>query len=147
MDISTLARSLKKTAGVLRAAGAKQQTAAVDAVGQLVSETDHETVEEFVDQAVEQLNRPSPKDMPPEEIVSQLRSAGTDDKAFEALFQAMRDRAFAKDKVMLVASLYTGARKTAWSTKPQALKAIREKFDDSVFLASKAAANENVTPW
>lgn len=147
MDISILTKSLKKTAGILRAAGAKQPTAAVEAVHQLVSETEHETVEEFVDSAVHKLNEPDPKDLSAEEMASRLRAAGPDDQAFDELLQAMRHRGFAKDKVIRVASIYTGARKSAWSTKPQALKAIQAKFDDIVFYASKSAANERVTPW
>ncbi len=147
MDLSILSNTLKRAAGVLKAAGAKQQTAAVEAVEALVEAAPHQTVEQFVDHAVEELRKPDLKDLPAEEVAAQLRAAKDDRVKFDKLFQSLGSKSFTKDKVIAVAALYTGARKSAWSTKPKALKAIQAKFNETIYLSAKASVNEKVTPW
>ena len=78
---------------------------------------------------------------------AQLSAIKVDKIQFGKLYAKMQGPNFKKDKAAQVAALYTGARATAFKSKPSALKAIKQKFEDRAILASKEKMNENVTPW
>ena len=119
----------------------------MQAVSNLLTDVPDRSVEEFVDKTTAALNSPKLADLPASEICAKLRDAGVDKAQFDSLYSAITDRYFAKEKTIEVAALFTGARNTAWSSKPQALKAIKMKFDERVFLDSKSRHNVRVTPW
>ena len=132
---------------MLKAARAKPQAQAVQAVNALLDDARDRSVDEFVDRTAAALNAPKMSDLPPSDVCTMLREAGVDKAQFESIYSALSDRSFSKEKTIEIASLFTGARSTAWSTKPQALKAIKMKFDERVFLDSKSRHNVRVTPW
>lgn len=146
-SISHLRRVLQRAVSLFEASGAKAQAGDIKAVENLLAETGDTTVDEFVDRTMTALNAPKAAELPPAEIVAKLNEIGTDRAKFDNLFAQLKLSAFNKSKATATAALFTGARATAWKSKPQALEAIRQKFEERVYLASKAALNENVTPW
>lgn len=147
MDIMQLRAALRRAASLFKATGAKAQAQSIEAVERLIGETGDRTVEEFVEKTQNALKEPPLGSLSVLEIVERLAIVGTDQAKFGALYKQMQSRGFDKNKVLEVASRFTGARKTAWSSKPKALQAIKLKFEERVYLASKDAANSRVTPW
>jgi hypothetical protein len=87
-----------------------------------------------------------------EEIATRLRLIGTDEAKFAHLLGTLKTKAFNKEKVIEVAALYTGqspytGHSPAWKTKNKALDAIRTRFEDDVYQASKLEQVDKVTPW
>ncbi len=80
-------------------------------------------------------------------IVGKLDAANISRPAFDSVMKDLRARSFGKADAVAVASIFTGARPTAFRTKGAAIEAIRQKFEERVYLAAKAKMNENVTPW
>lgn len=147
MSINELRTVLQRAAALFRASGAKSQAQAVDCVERLLADSKDETVVDFVSRTQDALSGPKPEDLTAEELALRLDNLRADKAAFAVLFTSLQRKEFTKSKAIQVASIFTGARPTAWSTKPQALKAIKRKFDDRVYLASKEAMNAKVTPW
>ncbi|MFM9939751.1 MAG: hypothetical protein ACKVP7_09665 [Hyphomicrobiaceae bacterium] len=147
MSITMLRGVLKRAAGLFEASGAKAQSRDIDAVEKLLADSGDATVDEFVERTLAARNPPKPAELSPVDVVNKLNEVGTDRAKFEQLVAQLKPPAFGKDKALMAASLFTGARPTAWKTKPQALEAIRQKFEERVYLAGKAALNEGVTPW
>lgn len=145
MDIADLGRILKRTAAVFRSGGAAAQAEALDAVQDLLSSSGDATVEQFVQTTRTALL--GIKALAPNEIVERLNEIGTDQAEFDVIIGQLRAKDFDKSQAAAVAALYTGARESAFKSKPKALAAIRQKFDERAYLASKAKLNERVTPW
>jgi hypothetical protein len=145
MNIADLSRILRRTAAVFRSGGAAAQAETLDAVQDLLQSSGDATVEDFVLATREALK--GLESTSPEEIVQKLRALGTDQVEFEHLLTQLGEKQISKEKATAVASLYTGARESAYKSKPKALAAIRQKFEDEVYHTSKAKLNERVTPW
>jgi hypothetical protein len=145
MDIADLSRILKRTAAIFRSGGAPEQAVALDAVQDLLETSGNPTVEEFVRTTREALKGLA--DVSPTEIANRLTAIGTDQSEFEQLLKQLGDRQIDKAKAIAVAVLYTGARESMYKSKPKALAAIRQKFEEEVYHASKTRMNERVTPW
>ena len=147
MEIKTLQSALGHAASLLRVGGGKTQAKALDDVSTLLGATGDATVEEFVSKTKEALKPPAPVEVSSAEIAQRLHRAGTDKVAFEQVYALLTPKDVAKPKVLQVAQYYIGSPKTTWKSKPQALKAIRAKFDERVFADKRAQANAAVTPW
>lgn len=146
-SISQFRSVLQRAASLFEASGAKTQADDIKAVEQLLADSGDTTVDEFVHRTQAARNAPKAAELPPAEIVAMLNDIGTDRAKFDQLFAQLKLPAFNKARAMTTAALFTGARTNAWKSKPQALEAIRQKFEERVYLASKAALNENVSPW
>lgn len=147
MSMDQLRGVLKRAAALFDAGGARTQATNLEAVERLLADSGDQSVDDFVDRTVAAMNAPKPADMEPAQIVAALNEIGTDRNRFNQLVAQLKVPAFNKAKATATASLFTGAKPTAWRSKPQALEAIRQKFEERVYLAAKAAANANVTPW
>jgi hypothetical protein len=147
MDIMELRSALKRAASLFKATGAKTQAQSIVAVENLIGASGDKTVEEFVDKTRTALREPQLGSLTVLEVVERLVVVGTDQSKFTALYKQMQSRGFDKDKALEVAARFTGARKTTWTSKPKALQAIKSKFEERAYLASKDAANSGVTPW
>ena len=147
MSINQLRSVLKRAAGLFEASGAKAQAGDLEAVEQLLADSGDKSVDEFVEQTLAARNAPKFSELAPTDIVAKLNEIGTDRARFDQLLAQMKTAGVNKAKATGTASLFTGARATAWKSKPQALEAIRQKFEERVYLAAKAKQNENVTPW
>lgn len=147
MSLLSLRNVLKRAAGLFEAGGAKEPAADLHAVEKLLADSGDVTVDEFVERTRDAIRAPKPSDMAPLEIVMRLNEIGVDRGRFEQFFAELKVPAFNKEMAKTTASLFTGARPTAWKSKPQALDAIRKKFEERVYLAGKAELNRNVTPW
>jgi len=131
---------------LLVAAGAKRPAADLRKVRDILDEDNQQSVEAFVAETKALLSQPLLHELSAEEVAKQLRSAGTDEAKFARLFRELRSKSFTKDKVIEVAALFTGGS-TTWKTKPKALDAIRTRFEDDVYQASKMSQVDKVTPW
>ena len=147
MDTTELRAVLKRAAALFRSAGAKRETKSIEAVESLIEASGDRTVEEFVEKTQAALSEPPLASLSIPEIVERLAAAGTDRSKFNALYKQIQGRDFDKEKTFNVAARFTGARSTTWKSKPKALQAIKSKFDERVYMASKDAANSRVTPW
>ena len=147
MDMKSLRSVIERAAGLFAASGAKSQAEAADSVAKLLAQSDDATVDSFVANSKDALAAPPLHALPPDVIVERLNALKTDRAAFTKLYKGLEAKALGKDQARKIAALFTGARETAWPSKPAALKAIKQKFDDRVFLANKAKQDENVTPW
>lgn len=145
MDIADLSRILKRTAAVFRSGGAEAQAETLDAVQDLLQTSGDATVEEFVKTTREALK--GLEDLAPSDIAARLNAIGPDQAEFEHFFKLISNKQVDKERAIAVAALYTGTRESAYKSKPKALAAIRQKFEDEVYHASKARLNERVTPW
>ena len=147
MDITELRAALRRAASLFRAAGARPQTQSIEAVERLIGACGDKTVEEFVEKTRAALSEPPLESLSVLEIVERLALIGTDQTKFGALYKQMQSRGFDKEKALEVAARFTGARKNSWSSKPKAIKAIKAKFDERVYMAAKNASNSGITPW
>ena len=147
MDISELMGVLKQATSLFKATGAKAQAQSIEAVERVIGASGDKTVEEFVEKSRAALEEAPLVSLTALEIIERLAIAGTDQAKFGLLLKRMKSRDFDKEKVLEVASRFTGARRTAWSSKSKALQAIKSKFDERAYLAAKDAANSRVTPW
>lgn len=147
MDIVELRAALRRAASLFTAAGARKQTRSIEAVDSLLEASGDKCVEEFVEKTRAALKEPPLGALSVLEIVERLAVAGVDRSKFAVLYKQMQARSFDKDKLFEVAARFTGGLKTSWSTKPKALRAIKSKFEERAYLASKDAANSRVTPW
>lgn len=145
MEIADLSRILKRTAAIFRSGGASQQAETLDAVQKLLESSGDATVEQFVQNTRGALL--GIKAATPAEIAERLNAIGTDETEFVELLKQLGAKGVDKTKASEVAALYTGAREGAFKSKPKALLAIQQKFDEKVYLASKARLNERVSPW
>lgn len=147
MAMVNIRATLLRAAALFRAGGALGQARALDQVEQLLADSGDVTVDQFVDRTRAALARPRLDEMAVDLIVKRLEAIDTDRSAFSSLLSEMKQRGFSKEKTIEVAVAYTGAQATRLKSKPQALKTIENKFDERVYLASKEAMNQNVTPW
>ena len=147
MDIAELRAALKKAAAVFRGAGARAQAQSIEAVDSLIRKSGDATLEEFVERTKEALQVKPLAELSAAEVIELLADAGTDAAKFNLIFLQLEARSFSKDKALEIAARFTGGRKSSWSSKSKALQAIKSKFDDRVFQASKDSANSGVTPW
>jgi hypothetical protein len=147
MAISDLSNVLKRAADLFQATGARAQAKEISALAATLDDSGDASVAGFVEQTQEALKRPPLAELPAEKITERLCELQGNTSAFSALLKEMNAKSFDKMKTFTVAAQYTGARETAWTTKPKALKAIKSKFEDSLYLASKAAMNAKVSPW
>jgi hypothetical protein len=147
MDIAELTAALKSAMRLFKASGAKPQTKAIEAVEGLIEASGDRTVEEFVERTRAALDEPLLAGLSAEAIVERIAAAGTDQRKFTTIFKQLQAKDCQNEKVFDVAARVTGARSTTWRSKPKALQAIKSKFDERVFMASKDPANSRVTPW
>ena len=147
MDTTELRAALKRAATLFKAAGAKTHAKSIEAVEHLIDASGDRTVEEFVEETRAALSEPPLASLSVLEIVERLAGAGTDQCKFNFLYKQMQARDFDKEKTVEVAARLTGAKTTTWRSKPKALQAIKSKFEERVYMASKDAANSRVTPW
>jgi hypothetical protein len=79
--------------------------------------------------------------------VRALNAAEANKLAFETAYAELaKDRNISKDDADVVAHRYTGGR-TKWSSKAEALAAIREWFDHNALQAVKMQQVDGGTPW
>lgn len=147
MNINIIRDALRRAGTLFEVTGAESQAGAIAAVEQVLADCGDETVEDFVDKTGKALAAPRFEDLTPDVIAAELEGLRTDKAKFALHFAKLQQAGLRKEKVAEVASLYSGARPTAFKTKASALKAIKQTFDDKVYLASKQAMNEGVTPW
>jgi hypothetical protein len=81
------------------------------------------------------------------QIVAELKAAFRDRAAFEATFLRLSSADVDKIKVVHIAAGFTGGSVKAKTTKPQALRDIRAKFERTHFNADRIEANSKITPW
>lgn len=147
MDIKSLQSALSHAAALLRAGGGKPQAKALADVSDLLGSTGDATVGEFISKTKEALTPPPPPVVSSRDIAQRLHRAGTDKAAFEEVYAQLTPKDVVKLTVLEAAQYYIGSPKTTWKSKPQALKAIRAKFDERVFMDQRSQANAAVTPW
>lgn len=82
-----------------------------------------------------------------DEVAARFDALGTDETAFAALVSALEVRGFTKAKTCDVAEAVTGGRAGMWKSKKDAIEAIRTKFQERVYQASKLAGVDKATPW
>lgn len=145
MDIADLGRILRRTAAVFRSGGASSQADTLEEIQGLLESSGDATVEEFVRNTRDALK--GLRELSATEIAERLTMIGTDQTEFETLLKQLAEKQIDKTKATEVAALYTGSRAGSYKSKPKALAAIRQKFEEEAFLASKARLNERVTPW
>lgn len=146
MSMKQIQDILSRASGVLRAAGAKQ-AADVAAVAKLIGDSPDGSIDELVAASINALRQPGPAEMTAKEMAAQLYKVGDEKVAFDQLYSAISQRQFSKEKAFEIAGLYTGAGPKAWRSKSDALKAIKRKFDERVYLEAKSRLNDEVTPW
>ena len=147
MSVNQLRGALRRAEEMFSAAGASRQAKALTEVDRVLSPAQGESVEQFVDSTRAALTAPALADETSAVVAERLAGVGTDQAIFSSLFEQLKAREFGRDKAIEVAALYTGAGEAMWGSKAKALEAIRLKFEERVYLASKAALNEKVTPW
>lgn len=146
MNIKELRSLLDRAGAMLVGAGAKRASADLSKVRNILDGDDQQSVEAFVAETKALLSQPPLHELSAEEIAKRLRAIGTDESQFARLFAELKSKSLSKDKVIQVAALFTGGS-SAWKSKNKALDAIRTRFEDDVYQASKMAQVDKVTPW
>ena len=82
-----------------------------------------------------------------EVLAQELTAAGFDEAAFAALIHRMDERAYDKDRVVAVAALYLGRSAKLFKTKPAAIRAMLEAFQQRSYARARNEMNAKITPF
>lgn len=91
---------------------------------------------------------PPPTPLPDaEELALELTAAGFDEAAFTAIIRRLEERAYDKQRVVAVAALYLGRSTKLFKTKPAAIRALLEAFQQRSYAKERNEMNAKVTPF
>ena len=148
MNITQLRETLQRAAALFKSGGATSQAAALEAAERLLADSGDETVEQFVERSRTPARTSAPTaPVDIDALVQDLYDWRSDPERFAQFYKQMEGRNFDKETAIAVASKFLGLKPKHFKTKPEALRAIKQKFDDRLYLASKSAMNSKVTPW
>ncbi len=82
-----------------------------------------------------------------EELAQELSAAGFDEAAFNAIINRLEERAYDKERVVAVAALYLGRSTKLFKTKPAAIRAMLEAFQQRSYAKARNEMNAKVTPF
>ena len=139
MQVRELQRALKDIGSLLSASGAQRPSTAVADVLELLDGRLDQDLDQFLDQLQSELS-------PVVRLARSLKSAGTDEQAFLAAFQHLKDAGLSKDDLMAVAKGYTGSADTS-ASKVKLLKAISTQFYIQAYERDSRAMAKTATPW
>jgi hypothetical protein len=148
MNITQLRETLQRAASLFKSGGADSQAAALEATERLLADSGDETVQQFVERSKAPAITSAPTTpIDVDALVQNLYDWRSDPESFTQAYKTMEGRTFDKATAIAVASKFLGLKPKHFKTKPEALRAIKQKFDDRLYLASKSAMNSKVTPW
>jgi hypothetical protein len=145
MDTTKLAQVLKQTASLFAASGTVGQSKAIASVADALAAVPAMPVDAFVKQAAAGLRSDNLNELSAKEIVDLLDETRGQRAAALALVNRILSANLDKAKLVDVAALFTGGKPL--KTKPQAQQAIKAAVERRLYLESKEAQNEKVTPW
>jgi len=82
-----------------------------------------------------------------EELAQELTTAGFDEAAFTSIIHRLEDRAYDKERVVAVAALYLGRSIKLFKTKPAAIRAMLEAFQQRSYAKARNEMNAKITPF
>jgi len=154
VNVKSLREAIGDIADVLAASGKGPRAQTLHAVLNLLEGHDDESLAQFLIGLPQrlsrqrratgaQVNEPNPTTVA--QYVRRLRETGTDRHAFDAvLYQLSTDRAVRKAEANAIAQAYTGGR-PAWSTRRQALDAVKRWFGANAFNETKMRQVESAS--
>ena len=157
MNVKELREAIGEVQEICEAAGAAKAAADLDQLTQIFDGHDDQAVDDFL-KHLRSLYAPAAKptttakDAPAdcsvvEGYVARLNEAGSDEQAFERLFEIITsDPQVRKAEANAIQHAYIGGRE-AWSTKKAALKAIQKWFFGSRYQEAVLEDIKKVTPW
>jgi hypothetical protein len=145
MDTNKLAQVLKQSAALFAASGATGQSKVVASVADALANSPAISVDQFVQHVATRLNAPKLSELSAEAIVGLLHGTRGNRGAALALLAEIMSANIDKAKLIEVAATFTGGKPV--KTKPMAQQAIKSRLEQRLYLESKEALNEKVTPW
>jgi hypothetical protein len=145
MDTSKLAQVLNRAASMMAVSGALSQSKAIASVAELVEHSPGVPVEAFVNAAKCALDAPKIEDMSVLAIVDLIDGTRRNRPAALAVLARIKTAPIDKTKLIDVAALLTGGKPP--KSKPLAMQAIQSNIEQRLYIESKEAQNEKVTPW
>jgi hypothetical protein len=135
MSVKKLLASLSGLGAIVEAAGAKKAAEGLRALkGLFVGESDRPAAE-ALDELRNVLNAEKPAER--EAYVKRLVDAGSDDAKFNTTVDELqKDKRMDKEDVDAIAHAFIGGR-TKWPSRKAAVEALRKKFAERAYQASK----------
>jgi len=139
MIVKDLQRALKDIQSLLDASGSKKPAGEISNVIELLDGKTNQDLDHVLGQIKAEIS-------PIEKSVRELKTAGTDEVAFQAAFQQLKASRLAKNDLAIVAREYTG-RALASDSREKLLKSISTHFYVLAYERDSRAMAKAATPW